>query len=518
MAHLKLFILLLISKLSPRLASRIMISFILSQARRRPHPLSMVHDYTSWTSLTDKKWSARHLPPRKAANLPPIEKILPIFQRSTTGPRFCEKSTCLFPAFAQYLTDGFVRTRMPVGDEPKDLRKQTTSNNEIDMCPLYGRLPEQTRALRLLSEKRGEKGRLKSQILETDRGREEYPPFLMDDSGKIKEEFALLDPPLGLHKQTNPDLLKLIFAVGGDRVNAVPTVSLLNTLFLREHNRLAGILEENNQGWDDERVFQTARNIVIVVFIKLVVEEYINHIRPEPARFITDPSIAWKASWNKPNWITTEFSLLYRWHSLIPDEMEWNGVKYPVQQTFLNNSLIISGGLAQGFFDLSSQKAGRLGVLNTNQWILPQEYFAIDQGRLCELASYSDYRAYVGLPRPRSFEDITTNTEALQILKANYKTVDDVEFYVGLFAEDTLPNTPLQNLMIRFVAIDAFSQALTNPLLSEHVFNEKTFTHEGWKIIQETACLADIVQRNANIPKNSPAITMTQPGWKFQWF
>ncbi|MFM7317589.1 MAG: peroxidase family protein, partial [bacterium] len=413
-----------------------MIWQILRQCRRRPHPFSMVHDYTSWTSLTDKKFSARHLRAKKLPNLPPIPKILEIFRRGSDGPVFCEKSTCLFPAFAQYLTDGFVRTRMPLGNESDEVRKQTTSNNDIDMCPLYGRLPQQTLALRRLSEKSGEKGRLKSQMLETDMGEnEEYPPFLLDESGNIKPEFEVLDLPLGLNRVTDPDVKRVVFAVGGDRVNAVPTVSLFNTLFLREHNRVAGEIEKANPGWDDERVFQTSRNVIIVLFIKLVVEEYINHIRPEPAEFVVDPSVAWKAAWNKPNWITTEFSLLYRWHSLIPDELQFSGVKYSIDRLIMNNRPTISGGLAQGFIDLSNQKAGKLGVGNTNQWIMPQEQFAIDQGRLCELASYGDYCEYVSLPRPKSFEDITKSSTTIKILEANYASVDDVEFYVGLFAE-----------------------------------------------------------------------------------
>ena len=60
-------------------------------------------------------------------------------------PQLCPKSTCLFPSFAQYLTDGFIRTRMPntsAGD-PEHLRRQNTSNHQIDLCTLYGRTPEQ---------------------------------------------------------------------------------------------------------------------------------------------------------------------------------------------------------------------------------------------------------------------------------------------------------------------------------------------------------------------------------------
>src|SRR5437762_2153153 len=30
--------------------------------RHRPHPWSTAHDYVSWTSLSDRRWSARHLP------------------------------------------------------------------------------------------------------------------------------------------------------------------------------------------------------------------------------------------------------------------------------------------------------------------------------------------------------------------------------------------------------------------------------------------------------------------------
>ena len=41
---------------------------------------------------------------------------------------------------------------------------------------------------------------------------------------------------------------------------------------------MADELDARNPLWDDERVFQTARNILIPMFIKIVIEQYINHI------------------------------------------------------------------------------------------------------------------------------------------------------------------------------------------------------------------------------------------------
>jgi prostaglandin-endoperoxide synthase 2 len=300
------------------------INSTINVCRHRPHPWSTVHDYTSWTSLTDQHWSARHLPAVYKEGLPAPEDLKGLFARKQGTQELSKKSTCLFPSFAQYLTDGFIRTRMPntsAGETDDPLRKQNSSNQQIDLCTLYGRTQEQTHQLRLGSETPGMRGQMKSQM--TPDG--EYSPFLFEADGVTeKPEFSTLDRILGLDHC--PDAYRSrLFATGGDRVNAAPQVAMINTLFLREHNRLARAMESANPDWDDERVFQTARNTVIVLFLKIIVEEYINHISPLPIRLRVDPSMAWNASWNKLNWITTEFSLLYRWHSLIPDDMAWEG-------------------------------------------------------------------------------------------------------------------------------------------------------------------------------------------------
>jgi prostaglandin-endoperoxide synthase 2 len=50
--------------------------------------------------------------------------------------------------------------------------------------------------------------------------------------------------------------------------------------------------------------------------------------------------------------------------------------------------------------------------------------------------------------------------------------------------------------MARMVGYDAFTHALTNPLVSIYVHNEMTFSKVGQSIIEETNSLADIVSRN----------------------
>ena len=469
--------------LAPKV-NRFIINRLVNKVRTRPHPWSTVSDYTSWRSLTDKTWSARHLPARKKPDdLPPIENLVEIFRRPDGKQKLSDKSTCLFPTFAQFLTDGFLRTMPPVDENDEISLRRNTSTHNIDLCQLYGRYHEQTLILRLQSEETGHKGRLKSQMIKG----EEYAPFLYSD-GVPNPEFEGLDQPLGIGDPDRPvpaAQLEKLFAFGGDRSNSVPQVAMLTTLLLREHNRLAGELETRNPEWDDDRVFETARSILIVLFIKLVVEEYINHIASKPFRLRADPSGAWNAPWNKPIWMTSEFSLLYRWHSLSPDVITWNGDRFPVGSTFLNNAPFLEGGMRQGFLDMSAQAAGALGPRNTTDALLAVEAKSIRQGRACDLDTYVRYRAYCSLPVPQKFEDISSDPEVVRILRENYATVADIEFFVGLFAEDRIINSPLSELVNTMVAVDAFSQALTNPLLSQHVFNKKTFSDYGWQLINQ---------------------------------
>jgi prostaglandin-endoperoxide synthase 2 len=202
--------------------------------------------------------------------------------------------------------------------------------------------------------------------------------------------------------------------------------------------------------------------------------------------------------------------MLYRWHSLIPDEIRWGSRTYALPEWLRDNRPLLENGLAFALEASSAQPAGEIGLGNTAAALLPTERLAIDQGRFNRLASYNDYREAMSYPRVDRFEQISSSAQLVADLRRLYKTVDDIEFYVGLFAEDPRPNGAVPALLGRMVALDAFSQALVNPLFSKHVYNERTFTKLGLQWIQETNTLGDIVARNVPGGRHL-LVTMTQP-------
>lgn len=53
------------------------------------------------------------------------------------------------------------------------------------------------------------------------------------------------------------------FAVGHEAFGLVPGLLMYATIWLREHNRVCDVLQEVHPDWDDERLFQTTRLILI---------------------------------------------------------------------------------------------------------------------------------------------------------------------------------------------------------------------------------------------------------------
>ena len=78
-----------------------------------------------------------------------------------------------------------------------------------------------------------------------------------------------------------------------------------------------------------------------------------------------------------------------------------------------------------------------------------------------------------------SFAELTSDPAVQQRLAELYGDIDQLEWYVGIFAEDHPEYQMMGELLTAMVGYDAFTQALTNPLLAPQVFTEATFTRRA---------------------------------------
>lgn len=466
-----------------RILNRAIVNLAVTKLPARPRPLSTVAPYTSWPSLTDRSYNGRHLPAvsDQTTGRSSAERTADLFLREEGRTRLCPRSTVLLAYFAQWFTDGFLRGESV---EPRDPRRNTSTTNDIDVNQLYGLDAAALEQLRAFDG-----GRLKSQQLNGG----EFPPYLCEH-GKIKAEFDRLTP-IRFATMTE-DQKAGLFAFGSDRANGQIGFTMMTVLFLREHNRIAAELAERNPRWDDDRLFQTARLIVTALVIKLGIEEYINHIANFKFRFVMDPHGLGNPAWHRPSWISMEFNLMYRWHSLIPSSLQVGDQEMPVAATVNRSALLPEVGLGRLLGSASAQRAGRLGLLNTDSALRMLEVQSIAVGREVQLASYNDYRAYSRFPRIKDFRQITADPQAQQLLSEVYRHPDDIDLFVGLLAEDPAPGAMLGPLLQRMESTEAFSQLVINPLLAPRVFNEATFTRWGLRLIHSTRSMSDLVHRN----------------------
>lgn len=513
-----------------RLLSAYIINLNADAAPARPHPFSLQADgYTSWETLTDRSFTSRHLPSSSKtyqAKLPKPEVVVEMMMRDGAGQELAYDTSLLFPFFAQWFTDSFLRTH------PSKFR-ENQSNHAIDLIQIYGMNAKQTSALRA-----PDGGRLKSQMIDG----EEYGASLFkkapdgaepsepgEDENWVMNGAVMLEEFQGLFSSENfkrafapkfpepcpPELKEKIkashhkhlmrcFAVGLEHGNSTLGNTLMNTIFLREHNRLARLLHAKySDEWDDDRIFETARNINIVTILKIVVQDYVPHIAQFDFPLMVVPGVAEEKNWYRTNWISVEFNLLYRWHGLIPDTFILDSKKRSSRSMVNANELFLDTGADQIVRDMTQQQAGRIGLGHTPEFLKDVKVRTVALSRDANLRSYNEYRKHFGLDPLISLEELTKDKATIKMLTEHYTSIDNVEYLVGLLAESYDDSRMMGELQERMVAHDAFTHALTNPLLSERVYNAATFSKEGLAEIDRTNCLADVIVRNTKDLKNS---------------
>lgn len=177
------------------------------------------------------------------------------------------------------------------------------------------------------------------------------------------------------------------------------------------------------------------------------------------------------------NQVSVEFNLLYRWHSILSkrdaqwtaDEMRrllggkdpetatfhemitafqaWEsalptdpqqrasvpGVQRDVDGAYKDDDLVEI--LRAGIEDT----AGSFGANHVPNCLRPVEMLGIMQARRWRVGTLNEFRAFIGLKRHRTFEDINPDPAVAAGLKALYGSPANVELYPGLVSEKTKP-------------------------------------------------------------------------------
>ncbi|MEO0531156.1 MAG: peroxidase family protein [Planctomycetota bacterium] len=268
----------------------------------------------------------------------------------------------------------------------------------------------------------------------------------------------------GLDNDGGPIGASTLFVAGDIRANEQTGLIAMHTLFVREHNRLAGALGANYPAWDDERLYQTARSIVGAQVQAITYNEFLPALlgpyAPSAADYQYDPNV--------DATIATEFSTaFYRLgHSmlneslLLTDAAGVNVGSLSLRESFFDPQAVIDSPelVDQVLTGLMSQAANELdtqlidGVRNF--LFAPQGGVGTDlaalniqRGRDHGLPDYNTLRGAFGLAPVASFSDITTDAVVQGQLQAVYGDVDNIDPWVGALAEDYLPGASTGELM-----------------------------------------------------------------------
>ncbi|NRA29357.1 MAG: hypothetical protein HRU11_03770 [Parvularculaceae bacterium] len=252
-----------------------------------------------------------------------------------------------------------------------------------------------------------------------------------------------------------PDPTEL-FLAGDVRVNEQVGLAVMHTLWVREHNRLAQILVDDNPTVSGEVLFQAARRLVIAKLQHITYEEFLPVLIGPNA---LPPYAGYDDSVDGT--IFNEFSVAaYRLgHSMLNEQMlrlDAQGAEVADGHLGLRDAFFAAHNvlttedsldpILRGLAGQNHQAVDAKVVSDVRNFLfgLPGQggfdlvSLNIQRGRDHGVPSYNDVREAVGLVRATSFADVTTDTELQAALAEAYGSVDDIDLWVGGLAEDPL--------------------------------------------------------------------------------
>ena len=323
-----------------------------------------------------------------------------------------------------------------------------------------------------------------------------------------KHENGPLLPLADLETPESQDTRGLEAFIAGDtRSNEHIALMSMHILFLREHNRLATELHEDNPDWNDEDLYQTARKINTAQIQVITYNEYLPSLG-----IILDEYTGYDSSVNPS--VTNEFSVTAfrmghsqngKWLLRLDEQrQEITAGNIEVKDGFFNLTAIAEEGgidpILRGAAFNTQDEIDTVFDDSVRNFMFGDpgegglDLCAIDiiRARDHGLPNYNTVRESLGLKKATDWSDITSNSALQSKLKSTYENVDNIDLIIGTLAEDHYNDSSVGETMYHIIK-DQFERIRDG--------DPNFYLNDELLISYDDVVLSKIIKRNTQIEK-----------------
>ena len=381
------------------------------------------------------------------------------------------------------ISDVFPFERSPYDPETGETTPREHVNHVtsfIDGSVVYGSSEERSLALRTM-----EGGALKS--METEVG--ELLPLNTD---------GIMNVPA-----PSPNF----FLAGDVRANENIGLTSMQTLWVREHNRLAQELAETEfAGQDltdpdvDEAIYQRARQVVMGLIQNITYNEFL----PSTLGFNAIPTYSGYDSTVDPSQSNEFAAAAFRiGHTTLANELMIgsDGTTIPLADAFFQPHVVMGqgiDGILEGLTIQEMQEADNQIVDAVRNFLDDGPGFDlaainIQRGRDHGLPDFNTMRTSMGLDPLEDFSELTSNEELAGLFTEVYGTPDEADPWIAMISEDHLPGTMTGETMYTYL-VDQFTRTRDGDR-----FYFENALDAGLAAEIKATRLSDVIERNTDL-------------------
>ncbi len=325
------------------------------------------------------------------------------------------------------------------------------------------------------------------------------------------------------------------FLAGDSRVNENPGFMAVHGLFVREHNR---IVDEISEALDQGRgritrffeetglsrgefLYQSARRIVGAEIQQITYNEFLTALIGEDALPEYD---GYDSTVNPDISVELQAAAFRIGHTMLSSQFlmvddEGNAEALPLRDSFLETGIVLENGIDEFLLGLASQQSQEIDELvvddvrnflfgNPGEGGFDLAAINIQRGREEGLGSLNFVRAELGLDPYESFDELTGgNTELANKFASVYDSIDDVDLWVGGYAEPDVEGSEVGETF-QTILVDGFLRMRDG----DRFWYENDELLDNYRgIVDLNVTLADVIENNSDIEIDGSAFFVREP-------